>query len=144
MSQLTLPELAVKMKHIDFTMMSTHTENGEIAARPMSNNGDVEYDGDSFYFAWKDSRVVQDIQRDSKVSLSFQGKPGLLGKPPVMVAVEGQGQLIEDKVEFRKHWNKDLERWFEQGVETPGLMMIKVHARRVHYWDGEAQGEISV
>lgn len=43
-----------------------------------------------------------------------------------------------------QHWVKDLERWFEQGVDTPGLVLIHVRAIRVHYWDGEDQGEIAV
>ena len=50
MVQFTLPQLAKKMKDIDFTMLSTRAEGGQIAARPMSNNRDVDYDGDSYLF----------------------------------------------------------------------------------------------
>ena len=46
MSQLTLADLSDKMRDIDFAMLSTHAEGGEIAGRPMSNNGDVAYEGD--------------------------------------------------------------------------------------------------
>jgi len=49
MTQLTLPELARKMAGIDFSLLQTHA-GGEIAGRPMSNNGDVDYDGDSWFF----------------------------------------------------------------------------------------------
>ena len=28
------------------------------------------------------------------------------------------------------------------GSDTPGLMLIKVHGGRVHYWDGEDEGEV--
>ena len=42
----------------------------------MSNNGEVEYDGDSFYFSWDSARIVSDIGRDPHVALSFQGKRG--------------------------------------------------------------------
>jgi general stress protein 26 len=61
---------------------------------------------------------------------------------PVFVHVEGRAELIKDKAQFEAHWTKDLDRWFEQGVDTPGLTMIKVHGTRAHYWDGEDQGEI--
>jgi general stress protein 26 len=144
MAQLTLEDLSQKMKQIDFTMLSTHTEGGQIAGRPMSNNGDVEYDGNSYYFTWEQSRTVRDIERDPKVSLSFQGNKGLLGKPPVMITVEGQAELIREKNEFDAHWTPDLERWFSDGTDTEGLVMIKVHATRIHYWDGEDQGELTV
>jgi general stress protein 26 len=144
MADLTLADLSKKMKDIDFTMLLTHTEGGEIAGRPMSNNGEVDGQGDSYYFAWEQSRMVSDIQRDAKVSLSFQGNKGLLGKPPIMVAVEGNAELVRDKRAFEAHWTPDLDRWFEQGTDTAGLVMIKVHAHRIHYWDGEDEGEIQV
>ena len=42
----TLTDLAGKMCDIDFAMLSTHSEGGTIGGRPMSNNRDVDYDGD--------------------------------------------------------------------------------------------------
>ena len=144
MVQLTLPELAKKMKDIDFAMLSTRAEGGQIAARPMSNNGDVDYDGDSYYFTTDDTVMVRDIERDPKVGLSFQGAAGLLKQRPLFVAVEGRADLIRDKAQFEAHWNSDLDRWFDEGVDTPGLVMIKVRAERAHYWDGEDEGEITL
>jgi general stress protein 26 len=144
MATLTMSDLSKKMKSIDFTMLLTHTEGGKIAGRPMSNNGDVEYDGDSYYFTWEQSRTVSDIDRDPNVTLSLQGSKGLLGKPPLMIAVEGAAELVRDKVAFEAHWTPDLERWFPEGVATAGLVMIKVHAQRIHYWDGEEEGELAL
>lgn len=144
MVQLTLPQLANKMKDIDFAMLSTRAEGGQIAARPMSNNGDVDYDGDSYYFTTDDTVMVRDIERDPKVGLSFQGSAGLLKQRPLFVAVEGRADLIRDKAQFEAHWNSDLDRWFDEGVDTPGLVMIKVRAERAHYWDGEDEGEITL
>ena len=140
----TLAQLSEKMRDIDFAMLSTRTDGGAIAARPMSNNREVEYDGDSFYFTLDDTRTVQDITRDPQVGLALQGKAGLLHMRPFFVAIDGMAALIRDKAEFEKHWNKDLERWFADGVDTPGLVLIHVHAGRVHYWDGEDEGEIKV
>lgn len=140
----SLADLSEKMRDIDFAMLSTHTESGAIAARPMSNNREVDYDGDSYYFTWDQSRMVEDIDRDPQVGLSFLGKSGLLGMRPFFVAVEGRADLIRDKAKFADHWTKDLDRWFEQGIDTPGVVMIKVRAERVHYWDGEDEGELSL
>ena len=140
----TLADLSKKMKQFDFCFLSTHSENGTIAGRPMSNNGDVEYDGDSFFFSDGDTLTVHDIGRDPKVALSYQGNTSLLGKPGLMIAIEGRAELIRDKAAFKAHWTPDLDRWFAQGADTPGLTLIKVHATRIHYWDGEEQGEIKV
>ncbi|MDP3174995.1 MAG: pyridoxamine 5'-phosphate oxidase family protein [Phenylobacterium sp.] len=144
MPQLSLPDISKKMKDIDFVMFTTRTQGGELAARPMSNNGDVEYDGDSWFFALDDARVVSDIRQDAKVGLSMQGNKGLLGKPPLFLSIEGQAELIREKAAFEEHWTHDMDRWAKQGADTPGLVLIKVHATRVHYWDGEDEGEIVV
>lgn len=144
MVQLTLPQLAKKMKDIDFAMLSTRAEGGQIAARPMSNNRDVDYDGDSYYFTTDDTLMVSDIERDAKVGLSFQGSAGLLKQRPFFTAIEGRADLIRDKAQFQAHWTSDLDRWFQKGIDTPGLVMIRVRAERAHYWDGEDEGEVNL
>ncbi|WP_420139917.1 pyridoxamine 5'-phosphate oxidase family protein [Sphingomonas sp.] len=140
----TLADISEQMRDIDFTMFSTRAADGSIAARPMSNNREVDYDGDSYYFSYDDAHTVADIRRDNQVGLSFQGKAGMLGMRPFFVAVEGAAELIRDKGEFEQHWTKDLDRWFPDGIDTAGLILIKVHAKRVHYWDGEDEGEVSL
>ena len=81
-SDWTLDDISEKLRDIDFAILLTHTETGDIAGRPMSNNRDVEYDGDSYFFTSEHTRTVADIERDRKVALSYRGREGLLGKPP--------------------------------------------------------------
>lgn len=138
MSGMSLAEISEKMRDIDIAMLATHTDGGAIAARPMSNNRDVDYDGDSYYFTWEKSRMVDDIKRDPKVSLTFQGSKAF------SVAVEGKAEVIRDREAFKEHWTADLDDWFKDGVDTQGIALIKVHAERVHYWDGEDDGEIKL
>ncbi len=138
MSGMSLPDVAEKMRDIDIAMLCTLTEGKAIAARPMSNNRDVTYDGDSYYFTWERSRMVSDIERQPTVSLTFQGSKQFA------VAVEGTAELIRDKDQFEKHWNADIDHWFEDGIDTPDIVMIKVHAERIHYWDGEDGGEVKL
>jgi general stress protein 26 len=138
MTGLSLSDIAEKMRDIDIAMLCTVTDGGAIAARPMSNNRDVAYDGDSYYFTWEKSRMVADIERDPTVSLTFQGSKHFA------VSVEGNGEIIRDKAQFQEHWVADLDNWFEQGIDTPGIAMIKVHAARIHYWDGEDDGEVKL
>lgn len=143
MSDRTIGDLAKAMGKIDFAMLTTRTEGGQLATRPMSNNSDVEWDGDSYYFTYDNTRTVSDIERDPHVALSFQGRAGILGAPPLFVAVEGEAGIIRDKATFADHWTSDLERWFPDGIDTPGMALIKVAAVRIHYWDGEEEGEVA-
>ncbi|MGN8001351.1 pyridoxamine 5'-phosphate oxidase family protein [Sphingomonas sp. 22176] len=144
MAEMTLEDLSKKMGKIDFGMLSTRTDGGAIASRPMSNNGEVEYRGDSYFFSYDSARTIADIEAEPRVGLTFTGAAGLLGGPPLFVAVEGDADLVRDKAQFAEHWTKDLDRWFEQGIDTPGVVMIHVRAQRLHYWNGSDEGEIAL
>ena len=139
-----LNHLAKAMKDIDFALLNTHTADGQIGARPMSNNRQVVYDGDSYYFTCEDSRMVSDIKADPRVGLSFQGAPSPEGAPGIFIAVEGKAEIVRDKAEFRQHWVDELERWFKDGVDTEGLVLLHIHATRAAYWDGENNGDFDI
>ena len=145
MADKTIKDVADMMAKIDFCMMETHSDDGRIAARPMSSNGDVEYAGQSYFFSYEDSRKIRDIRADARVGLSFQGSGGvmgLVGKPGTMIHVQGHAQLIDDRAAFADHWVPDLNYWFKDGIDTPGLILIRVDADRIHYWDGSDEGEV--
>jgi len=141
MATRTLADLAALMADIDFCQLVTRTEGGAVASRPMSNNGEVEYDGDSYFFTWDASRMVRDIREDAHVGITMQGNADGTGAPPLMLIVQGVAELVHDRARFAKHWNPGLERWFEQGIDTPGMVMIAVRAERIAYW-GDETGEI--
>lgn len=142
MAELTMHDLSKKMAKLDFAMLTTRSADGVLTARPMSNNGDVEYSGDSYFFAYGDSRKVADIHAGPQVCLGYTGAAGMLGGPPLFVAVEGRAELIDDKALFEAHWTKDLDRYFPEGIDTPGIVMIKVRADLIRYWDGGDEGEL--
>ena len=108
----TLADISDAMKDIDFCMLSTRTSGGAISSRPMSNNRDVDYDGDSWFFADESTRMIADIEADPRVGLAFQGKAGLFGVRPFFLAIEGRATLIRDRSQFRAHWTGELERWW--------------------------------
>lgn len=141
---MTLKQLSEKMKDIDFAMLATHTQGGAIGTRPMSNNREVDYDGDAWFFTEESALMVRDIAADPRVNLSYQGKSGLLGMRPFFLAVEGRADLIRDKAQFAAHWTKGLERWWPQGMDTSGLVLIRVAGERAHYWDGEDEAELTL
>jgi general stress protein 26 len=131
-----IKELAKIMKKLDFCMMTTTTKGGLSASRPMSNNGQVEYDGNSYFFTMKKSRTVKDLTKNKNVNLSFQGAKGLF------LSVEGKGKIVKNQAAFEQHWTKDLDKWFKKGPATPGVVMIHVKAKRVKYWQNEKEGEV--
>jgi general stress protein 26 len=45
---------------------------------------------------------------------------------------------------FKAHWTPDLDAWFQEGADTPGLVLIRVRAEQIRYWDGPDQGALDV
>lgn len=144
MADLTLEQISEKMRDIDIAVLTTRTAQGTLAGRPMSNNRDVEYDGDSFFFTLEDTGMIKDVRADPNVSLSYRAKSGMLHMKPFFITVSGTAELSQDKAAIEQHWTKDLDSWFEQGVDTPGLTLVKVVAQRIHYWDGYEEGEVEL
>jgi general stress protein 26 len=144
MDSMDLGKVAETLKDVDFVMLNTHTDGGQIASRPMSNNRDVEYDGDSWFFVDQESRTFGDVSREPNVTLSVQGSKGLFGKPPLFLAIEGKAEIVRDRAQIEAHWVSDLDRWWPNGLSSPGVALLKVHATRIHFWDGENEGEVPV
>ncbi|PCK79074.1 pyridoxamine 5'-phosphate oxidase family protein [Rhizobium sophoriradicis] len=144
MASMTLEDLSSHLKKIDFCMFSTNAGTGRISSRPMSNNGDVEYDGDSWFFSYAETWKIAEIESNKDVSLTFTAPPSLLGKPGIFIAIEGVASLVQERAALEEHWVADLKRWFPEGIDTPGIMLIKVSASSIQYWDGEDNGEVTL
>ncbi len=128
-----LANVATLLKKLDICMLVTRAESGELHGRPMSNNGDVEYDGDSWFFAQDGSRKVVEIDADGRVELAFIDTPN-----GTWVNVEGEATVVRDDSERKRRlWQEDLGRWFQNGPDDPGVVLIKVSARHIDAWAGQ-------
>ncbi len=132
-SGTTLRDISKKMSKLDLCMMTTIGADGMTASRPMSNNGDVEYDGNSYFFTWGKSKLARDLKKNSSVNLSFAGKKNLF------ISVSGKAKLVRSRKEMEKHWVPDLEKWFGEGLDTPDLVMVAVKAQSLHLWQNELE-----
>ena len=138
---LTLDHVADAMKDIDIAIMSTHAENKAIVSRPMSNNGDVRYDGISYFFSYEGASCVEDIRRDPNVALGYSSSGGIFSGS-VYLAAEGRAEIIKDKAAFEAHWTADLDVWFDKGIDTPGLVLLKVRAHKIKVWEKNQEREL--
>ena len=135
-----LESIAKLLAKLDIGMLTTKADDGTLHGRPMSNNGEVEYDGDSWFFAEDDTRKVTEIEADPAVELAF-----IDSDAATWINVEGEASIVRDDVERKKAlWLDELERWFPNGPEDPKVVLIKVHAQRIDAWakDGEWQIEL--
>jgi general stress protein 26 len=66
----------------------------------------------------------------------------MLAGGPVFVHLQGTAHLIEDRAAYAERWHKSLDLWFEDGIDTADLIMIKVDGQRAAFWDGTDHGEV--
>ncbi len=134
----TLNDIRKKMQMSSFCMMTAQTGRGSFNSQPMSNNGDVEYDGNSYFFSYENSKKIKELTENAQVQLNFNGPDDLY------ISVSGKAKLIRTRSKMQDHWQDSLKQWFEQGLETPGIVMIHVVARTIKYWQREQEGEVKV
>ena len=138
MAEPQLSDISKMMRKLDICMMATTAPDGAITSRPMSNNGDVEYDGNSHFFTYEQAEVVEELKENDNINLSFTGKDQLY------ISITGKAVLITDKKTLKKHWLDELNQWFEEGVNTPGITLIHVKAARIKFWHKEEEGEVKL
>ena len=132
-----IKKVARMMKDLDFCMMTTRSIDG-LRARPMSNNGEVEFDGDVWFFSSATSRKIEDINSDPTVHLSYADAENF-----VFISMGGEATIVRDAEKKRQLWMKELERWLEDAPESDDVVLIKVSPRKVAYW-GEGEGELEL
>ena len=135
---MKIKDIAKAMKEIDFCMMTTVDENGTLYSRPMSNNSQVEFDGDTYFFTLEETEKRQNIKQNPRVSLTYQGNDNLF------IQVFGKASLVQEKEKMKQYWNKDLNAWFKDGLSTEGLCMIHVKAKWVEFWKNEHNERINL
>ncbi len=118
------------IKEVDICMLSTRDAGGALHSRPMSNNQDVEFDGDLWFFISADSAKAAEIGNDPRVNASFADVRGRR-----YASLSGDAELVRDPARIRELWKPAYMLWFPDGPETPGLALLKVSAQQAEYWD---------
>jgi general stress protein 26 len=124
--------VAELIKDIDICMLVTRAD-GSVRGRPMSNNRKVEYDGDSWFFSYRETPKVREIESDPNVELAYVGT-----ERGAWVSIEGTAEIVDDPERKEELWEDSLEAWFTDGPDDDSVILLKVHADRIHAWaDGE-------
>lgn len=135
----SITQIAKMMRDLDFCMLTTRSEDGTLRSRPMSNNGEVEFDGDVWFFSAGESRKVADIEADPDVELSYSDPARYL-----FISMSGEAAIVRDVEKKRELWIEELERWFDDGPDSEDIVLIKVTPGVVAYWNGEENEEVTL
>ena len=135
----SITQVANMMRDLDYCMFTTRAEDGGLRSRPMSNNGEVEFDGDVWFFSAAESRKVAEIEVDPLVELSYSDSDRFL-----FISMSGTAAIVRDIAKKRELWIDELERWFEDGPDDEDVVLIKVTPSVVAYWNGEENNEVAL
>lgn len=110
-------------------MLTTMTDDGRHVSRPMGLQ-EVEFDGDLWFFTEETSHKVAEVRQRPQVNVAVSDQ-----KHSAWVSISGTAEVVHDRARAEELWNPFLKAWFPDGVETPGLTLIKVRADSAEYWD---------
>jgi general stress protein 26 len=102
---------------------------GANGARPM-NVRKVDADGRLWFLSPSDSRLNEELARDSAVKLYFQGSSN-----SDFLILDGRATVSTDRRKIKDLWEPFIRTWFSGGVDDPRITVIMVEPSAGHYWD---------
>jgi general stress protein 26 len=125
-----LQKLRDLVKDIDFCMLTTIDQRGDLHSRPMSSNGDIDADGEIWFFTGASSHKVSEINDTPRVNLSFADPQN-----QHYVSISGRARLVRDRNKINELWREQFKMWFPEGKEDPNLALLRVKIEKAEYWD---------
>ena len=125
-----LQKLRELVKEIDFCMLTTVDETGDLHSRPMSSNGDIDHDGDIWFFTSASSHKVSEIEKLPKVNVSFADPDN-----QHYISISGNAQLVRDRDKIDELWRPEFKMWFPEGKDDPDVALLRVSLKKAEYWD---------
>lgn len=114
-------------KGIRIGMLTTVDADGHFISRPMAQQ-EVEFDGDLWFFAERDSRKVAQIALNPHVGVTLTSNDS-------WISLDGEAEVVEDKAKAKELWNTWVEAWMPQGPDDASVVLIKVTGHSAEYWD---------
>jgi general stress protein 26 len=120
-------KVAELIKGERFAFLTTRTPDGTLTSRPMTLQ-EVEFDGDLWFFAERDSNPVRHVTLSPQVNVG-------VGSGGSWVSLTGRAVVVEDAAKKRELWNSAVEAWFPDGPDDDAVVLLKVEGDSAEYWD---------
>ena len=108
-------------------VFTTTAPDGTLMSRPMALQ-EVEFDGDLWFFAARDSRKVAHVTANPQVNVATAGSDS-------WVSLTGHAVVVDDLARKRELWNAGVGAWFPDGPDDAGIVLLRVDAASAEYWD---------
>ena len=128
-----IQKLRELIKDIDYCMLTTVDDDGCLRSRPMASNGQIDANGDLWFFTYASSHKVVEVDRQNQVNVSFSDP-----KKQQYVSLSGTAEIVRDRAKMQQLWKPELKAWFPQELNEPDIALLKVNAEKAEYWDAPA------
>jgi general stress protein 26 len=125
-----LEKLKDLVKDIDFCMLTTIDEEGDLHSRPMSANGEIDRSGNLWFFTSASSHKVSEIEAAPKVNVSFADP-----KNQHYVSISGVAELVRDRQRIDELWKPEFKMWFPEGKDDPEVALLRIKMEKAEFWD---------
>lgn len=120
------------VEDIDIAMLTTQDAAGNLVSRPMSTRT-MDDDGSIWFFTHEDTKKVDEAEADHDVNLSYVDAKGHR-----YVTVSGRARTVQDRARMEQLYTPALDIWFEKGLDTPGITLLKVVPVEAEFWEPAA------
>lgn len=117
------------VKEIKFAMLTTQCSDGTLHSRPMSTL-QMDEDGCLWFFTGRHSSKMEDIDEQCQVNVAYARTD-----KQDYLSVTGTAELVQDRSKMEALWTPWLKPWFQNGLDDPELVLLKVKVDTADYWD---------
>jgi general stress protein 26 len=120
-------KVAELLKDERIAVFTTTAPDGTLMSRPMAMQ-EVEFDGDLWFFADRNSRKVTHVTANPQVNVATAGSGS-------WVSLTGSAVVVDDLARKKELWNAAVGAWFPNGAEDPDVVLLRIGAASAEYWD---------
>jgi general stress protein 26 len=124
-----MAKVAELVKEIKFGMLTTQCPDGSLHSRPMSTL-QMDEDGCLWFFTSQHSTKIEDIDDQYQVNMSYARTD-----KQDYLSVTGTAEVVRNRKKMESLWTPWLKPWFQDGLDDPELILLKVRVDAADYWD---------
>lgn len=120
-----LARVRALVEDLETAIVTTADAQGTFVGRPLVTRL-MDDAGDLWFFTVE----AEALGGDRAVTLSY-----LDAKARRYVSISGSAAVVDDPARAHELYVDDLDTWFENGLATPGISLLRVTPRRCEFWE---------
>jgi general stress protein 26 len=107
-------------------------------SKPMSTIR-VDEDASIWFFTEEFTEKVEQVEKDPHVCLAYADP-----SKNSYLSVTGTAAVVTDKEKMEQLWNPVLNAWFPQGLQTPGIALLRITPAHAEFWDSSSSKMVNL